>query len=130
MLHADDEQAIRDLVRMWLEASQAGNTAAVLDLMTDDIVFTVAGREPFGKEEFAAQSAAMKDIHIDAKSDIQEITVFGDVACLRNHLVMTITPPHGETIRRSGYTLSILRKNAKGAWQFARDANLLTKDEA
>jgi len=40
---------------------------------------------------------------------------------------MTITPRDGGTpMRRSGYTLSILRKEADGRWVLARDANMLT----
>jgi hypothetical protein len=39
---------------------------------------------------------------------------------------MVMTPPNGEVTRRSGYTLTILRKE-QGKWLLARDANLLTK---
>ena len=41
---------------------------------------------------------------------------------------MTVTPPGGQTIRRAGWTLTILRKTA-GNWMLARDANLMTKVE-
>jgi uncharacterized protein (TIGR02246 family) len=51
-----DERAIRELVDSWMKASKAGDLATVLDLMTDDVVFMVPGREPFGKEEFRAAS--------------------------------------------------------------------------
>lgn len=36
-----------------------------------------------------------------------------------------MTPPGGAPLRRSGYTLTILRKEADGQWRLARDANLL-----
>ena len=50
-----DEQAIRQLVTTWMEATKRGDTATVLSLMTDDAVFLIAGREPmFGKAAFAA----------------------------------------------------------------------------
>jgi len=52
----DDERAIRELVATWMTASQAGDIDTVLGLMTDDVVFMVPGREPFGKEAFAAAS--------------------------------------------------------------------------
>ena len=72
----------------------------------------------------------MKDVRIEGTSDIQEIQVMGDWAYLRNHLTMTVTPPGGgKTVRRSGYTLTILRKEADGKWRLARDANLLTAQE-
>jgi ketosteroid isomerase-like protein len=38
---------------------------------------------------------------------------------------MTMTPEGGEPVKRSGYTLTILRKES-GRWLLARDANLLT----
>jgi len=39
---------------------------------------------------------------------------------------MQMTPPGGEAVRRAGYTLTLLRKEADGRWRLARDANLLT----
>ena len=58
--------------------------------------------------------------------DIKEIEVLGDWAYMRNHLTVTMTPRGGKPMRRSGYTLTILRKNAEGRWLLARDANLMT----
>ena len=49
----DDERAIRELVASWMEASKTGDVAKVLSLMADDVIFTVPGREPFGKDAFA-----------------------------------------------------------------------------
>jgi uncharacterized protein (TIGR02246 family) len=63
----DDETAIRELVDSWMAASKAGDTEAVLDLMTDDVLFTVAGREPFGKDAFRATSEAIRDLHLDGR---------------------------------------------------------------
>jgi ketosteroid isomerase-like protein len=52
--------------------------------------------------------------------------VFGDWAYLRNRLTITMTPAGGEAmLRRSGYTLSVLRKEKDGRWLLVRDANLL-----
>ena len=123
----DDERAIRDLVATWMTASQAGDTETVLGLMTDDVVFTVAGRTPFGKAEFAAASrGAPPGVKIEGTSDIQELEVLGDWAYMRNKLSLTITPPVGKPMRRAGYTLSVLRKE-RGTWLLARDANLMTE---
>ena len=123
----DDERAIRDLVATWMTASQAGDVATVLGLMADDVVFMVPGREPFGKEAFAAASQSMKNLRFEGSYDIREITVLGDWAYLRNYIEIAITPPGSETVRRSGYTLTILRKEPDGKWLLARDANLVTK---
>jgi uncharacterized protein (TIGR02246 family) len=125
----DDERAIRDVVTTWMEATRNGDTAKVLSLMTDDVVFMVPGREPFGKEAFAAMSQGMKGVQIDGSFDIKELRVLGDWAYLRNHLTVTVTPPGGEPIVQSGTTLTILRKEG-GRWLLARDANLLTPKKA
>jgi uncharacterized protein (TIGR02246 family) len=68
----------------------------------------------------------MKNVQLDGTSDIQEIQVIGDWAYMRNHLDMTMTPERGEPVRRRGYTLTILRKQANGRWVLMRDANLMT----
>ncbi|HSJ42008.1 MAG TPA: SgcJ/EcaC family oxidoreductase, partial [Xanthobacteraceae bacterium] len=75
-----DELAIRELVETWMTASRAGDTATVLSLMADDVVFMVPGREPFGKEGFAASSQSMKGFRLDGKADIRELKVLGDWA--------------------------------------------------
>jgi uncharacterized protein (TIGR02246 family) len=125
----DDERAIRDLVATWMAASQAGDVAAVLGLMADDVLFIVPGREPFGKEAFTAASQSMRGVRFEGSYDIREIKLLGDWAYLRNYLTVTMTPPGGEPVRRAGHTLSILRKEPSGKWMLARDANLVMKVE-
>jgi uncharacterized protein (TIGR02246 family) len=123
---SEDERAIRDLVARWMAASQAGDTATVLSLMTDDVVFMVPGREPFGKEAFASASQDMKGVRIEGSSDIRELKVLGDWAYLRSYLEVRMMPPGGNSVARSGYTLTIFQKQPDGRWLLARDANLLT----
>lgn len=122
----EDERAIRELVEAWMTASKAGDTATVLSLMSDDVVFMVPGHEPFGKEAFAAASQRQQTFRMDGRSEIQELKVLGDWAYLRNHITLTMTPiGGGEPLHRSGYTLTILRKEPAGNWVLARDANLM-----
>ncbi|WP_028969399.1 YybH family protein [Sphingomonas sp. URHD0057] len=123
---SDDERAIRDVVDRWMAASRAGDTPAVLDLMTDDVIFMTPGREPFGKEQFAAQSASLKGMEIDGRADTVEIEVLGDRAWIRNRLDMTMTPAGGEPVHRASYTLTILKRCDDGRWRLFRDANLVT----
>jgi uncharacterized protein (TIGR02246 family) len=124
----DDERAIRTLIDTWMQASMAGDVATVLSLMADDVIFMVPGQKPFGKTEFAAMSEGMKNAAFEGKSDIQELRVLGDWAYLRNYLEVTVTPPGAKPVRRSGYTLTILHKEADGRWRLTRDANLLAAD--
>jgi uncharacterized protein (TIGR02246 family) len=124
----DDEQAIRDLVHTWMTASSKGDFDTVLKLMSDDVVFMVPGKEPFGKQEFAALNKEMKDVQVEGTSDIKELKVLGDWAWMRNFLRVKVTPAAGSPIVRSGYTLTILRKNPDGRWVIARDANLLAPE--
>jgi uncharacterized protein (TIGR02246 family) len=73
----DAERAIRDVVETWMAATERGDLATVLNLMTDDVVFMVPGQEPFGKEAFSALSEGLKSVEIDATSEVQELQVFG-----------------------------------------------------
>jgi len=122
----DDERAIRKVVETWMSASRRGDVATVLGLMTDDVVFMVPGREPFGKEAFATASKGMSAMKMDGTSEIVELQVLGDWAYIRNRIEIAMTPPGGETVHRSGYTLTLLRKETDGRWRLARDANLVT----
>jgi uncharacterized protein (TIGR02246 family) len=122
---SDDERAIRELVDRWMDASRRGDLGTVLDLMTDDVIFMTPGREPFGKEAFRTNSEAMAGVEIDGRAEIREIEVLGDRAWIRNYIDLTVTSAGGEPVRRSGYTLTILRKCGDGRWRLFRDANLV-----
>jgi len=102
-----DERAIRDLVSTWITASNAGDIEKVLSLMADDVVFLVAGQTPMRKAEFVAGHNALKDVAMEAKSEIQEIA-----------------PRGGTPATRTGNALSILQKRS-GKWVLFRDANML-----
>ena len=121
----EDERSIRTLVDTWMTATQRGDLQTVLSLMADDVIFMVPGQEPFGKEAFAAASRSMKSARVEGRSDIEELTVLGNWAYVRNHIDLTITPEQGAPMHRAGYTLTILRKEADGRWVLARDANLV-----
>jgi len=123
-----DEQQIRELVATWMRATQSGDTATLLTLMTDDVVFLTPGRPPMHKQDFAAALQAPSGGQapkFEGRSDIQEIRVTGDWAYLWSRLQVTTTPPGGKPpTEREGHTLTVLSK-ASGRWQIARDANLL-----
>ena len=121
---SEDERPSR-AGRHRMRASRDGDVATVLGLWHPTTVLMVPGREPFGKDAFAAASQGMKGMALEDTSEIRELKVMGSWAYLRNHIQMTMTPPGGEPVTRAGYTLTILRKEPDGRWVLARDANLL-----
>jgi uncharacterized protein (TIGR02246 family) len=122
----EDEQAIRQIVATWMEASQSGDAATVLSLMTEDVIFMVPGQEPFGRDVFKAAANQSSAARIEGTNEIVEVQVLGDWAFTRNRIDLTVTPPTGDPVRRGGYTLTLFRKELDGRWRLARDANLLT----
>ena len=121
----DDEQAIRESVETWLEASKKRDLSTLLDLLAEDVLFIVPGKEPFGKEEFAAANQQqMKDVEMDAKIDIKEVEVAGDWAWMRSFLNLTLTR-EGKAARHSGHILTVWQKNSAGRWVIKRDANFV-----
>jgi uncharacterized protein (TIGR02246 family) len=125
----NDEQEIRDLVKTWMSATKAGDVQTVLSLMSDDVVFLVAGHPPMiGKAAYAAAGSAQSGKQapeFDGTSEIQEIKVLGDWAYMWTKLTVVVRPPGGAApITRSGYTLSVLNKR-DGKWVLTRDANML-----
>ena len=125
----DDARQIRELVDSWIAASKAHDLPALMGMMTDDVVFMTPGRAPFGKTEFAADVERTKKVAIDARSEVQEIEIFGPRAYIRNHVRVELTSPGQAPKRVSGYAMSILRKEADGRWRIARDANLVMPEQ-
>jgi uncharacterized protein (TIGR02246 family) len=122
-----DEKAIRELVDQWMSATKAGDTAAVLDLMTEDVMFLVAGRAPFGKSQFAAslRSMAEQEIAVDGNSELLDVRVADDWAFAVSKLRVTTSRAGAQQEVRTGHTLTVFHKQG-GKWRLARDANLLT----
>ncbi len=126
---SDDERAIREVQSVWFDASAKGDLSRVLSLMAEDVVFLVAGRPPFGRDEFAASfSANAKQVQMSGSAEFEEVVVVGDVAYARGRLAVSVTPMAGGSPKRlAGYTLTVFRKQPDGRWVLARDANLLTQ---
>ncbi|MGE5623304.1 MAG: YybH family protein [Bacillota bacterium] len=129
----DDEQAVRELIAGWIEASADGDADRLRMLMADDVVFLTPGQPPLrGKEAFmAAFEEGLQHYRIDAHSEVKEVRVTGDCAYCWSHLIVIITPTRaGLPVRRSGDTLSFLQKQPAGNWVLVRDANMLMPEPA
>lgn len=125
---SEEESAIRSVVASWIEATQRGDMDAVLALLTKDALFLTPGQPPMTREVFeaASRSQANAKLHIEARSDIQEVQVEGDMGYMWSRLVVTVTPPGADPIRREGHTLTVFKKVC-GRWLLHRDANLLAR---
>ena len=126
----NDEQAIREMVDTWLEASRKHDLTTLLGLLDDDVLFITPGKEPFGKEAFAAGNDGMKDVQMEAAIDIKEIKVIGEWAWMRSFLNVSIKPAEGDMTKLSGHILTILRKTADAKWVIYRDANFVKPETA
>ena len=122
-----DEQKIRELIDRWSMATRAGDLTAILNLMTEDVVFLTSGNVPMRRDDFISAFNSMAGaVEIDGRSDVQEITVSGDIAVCWNLLEVRVTPAAGgETVKRAGNTLTVFRRGDDGQWRLWRDANML-----
>ena len=123
-----DEIQVRELISRWMAATKAGDADTVLDLITDDVVFLMAGRPPMLRDEFEKNmraQAGQQAAKFDGTSEIKEIEICRDRAFMWAKLEVIATPPDGSPpIERAGHTLTVLRKD-RGKWRIARDANML-----
>jgi uncharacterized protein (TIGR02246 family) len=123
-----DEKAIRDLIGLWHDASRGGDVESVLRLMSEDVVFLVAGKEPMGgRLAFEHTLRELLASHrIESTGAVQEVRVSGDMGYAWSFLNVSMTPlAGGETSKRSGNVLSIFHRQSDGSWLLTRDANLL-----
>jgi len=118
------------VIEAWLQASKDGNTAALLPLMAEDVVFLLPGQEPMrGRDAFvaASQASGSKFRLIEATPEIREIHLTGDYAICWNHLdLRMVGQADGGKQRRAGDILTVFRREPDGRWVIFRDANLLT----
>lgn len=129
----EDECAIRALISEWQEATAAGEADRLLPLMSDDVVFLTQAQPPMcGRQAFiAAFEEGLKHYRIESHGEIRELHIAADLAYCWMYLSVTVTPHRqGLPMRRSGNTLSILRKQPERGWLIVRDANMLTPQPA
>src|SRR5436190_6432440 len=114
----EDERVIRNLMDQWIHATEHGDLATVLRFMADDVVFLTPGNPPMNKDGFAA---AFKKVKFEAKQDVKELHVSGDLAYAWSTMSVTMD---GKS--RSGNILSVFRKVGDRKWVLSRDANFVS----
>lgn len=129
MSDAKAEQEIQQVISRWMTATMDGDLPAVLNLMTEDVVFLISGQPPMrGREAFAEGfRASVGKMKFRGTSTPKEIVVSGDYAFCWSELDMTITPLEGQARHRAGPALSMFRRDTDGKWRLFRDANLVTE---
>jgi uncharacterized protein (TIGR02246 family) len=120
-----DDEAIRDTIHGWLEATKHGDTKTLADMLDDDMLFVVKGAPPFGKKEFLAGGQGAPH-RFEAKVEIPEVTVHGDWALTRVNLEIEMAQtPGAEPLRLAGPTMTVWRRTPDGRWTIWRDANMV-----
>lgn len=121
----EDIAAILALVNEWDEATRAGDSATLLDRVTEDCVFLAPGMPPMqGRARMAPLLAGFSQFLLEPVFEVQEIVVTGDWAFLWAKDEITATPISGGDPRNAkGWALSILQKGTDDLWRFARGVN-------
>ncbi len=122
-----DEQEIRTVHSIWIDAVNAGDLACLLTLIAEDVVFLGPGQAPFGREGFSSHfTAAHQQMRICCTSELEEVVVVGEVACTRSRDALSVTPrAGGKAAQLAGHRVTIYRKQRDGRWLLSRDIHTL-----
>ena len=120
-LTADDRAAIEATTQAWAKAALAGDWVALAATYAEDAVLLPPNHEAVeGRAAIQAYFETFPPV-----SDMQlhpiEVDGEGDVAYVRGHYVLTMTPEGSDPINDSGHYLEVRRKQADGSWLTYRD---------
>lgn len=125
-----DKNAILTLVDRWRLATEANDVDAILEMVTDDVVFLPSSMPPVtGKKAVEEMYRAFLPQYrgIDQVGTIEEVQIAGDWAFLWGTDELRLTPHSGAEIHMKGKGLSILKRQADGSWKFWRGINNMTR---
>jgi uncharacterized protein (TIGR02246 family) len=121
---ADDKAAIEQLRADYVEAYNAADVDALVDLFTADAV-NMAPNEPSTggaaglRNMFETQ---FEQVTAEVSVNIGETQIAGDWAYSRGSYKLTVTPKEeGEPVEDNGKWLNILQRQADGAWKIHRN---------
>jgi uncharacterized protein (TIGR02246 family) len=123
-----DEREIREVHSTWIDAINAGDLVRLLAFVADDVVFLSPGQPPVGRDGFSTNfSAAHQQLRIHCSSELEEVSVIGEVAYTRSRDALSVTPrAGGEPTQLAGHRITVYRKQLSGHWLLARDAYTLS----
>jgi uncharacterized protein (TIGR02246 family) len=125
----DDRRAILRLGKMWEEAMRRQDVSALLELVTNDVLFMPPNMPSVrGKAAVAEMFRVFfSNSTVDQTFNPEEIQIGGNWAFARGQDVMTIVPRDGgPPVRAEARGISILHRDADGAWRFARGMTNMT----
>jgi uncharacterized protein (TIGR02246 family) len=121
---AQDETAIRSTLASYNDALNAGETAAVLPLYTDDGVFMPPySQSAVGKNAVErAYEAVFRELKFHVKFEVAELVVMapGWAYVRTNSSGTTNHRSTGQTTAESNQELFIFKKDDDGIWRIAR----------
>ena len=123
-----DEDAIRELMRHWRQATADGDVSQLLPLMAEDVVFLSAGQPALrGRGAFETHlRTALKTVRLQPTAELQEMAVAGEFAYCWSDVVLRVTPRDAApALQLVGADLTILRKEPDGRWVVFRAASML-----
>ena len=122
----DAAEQIRQLADRLIAAGAKGDVQAILDIMTDDVVFLPPNdTAKVGKEEYHRWMAPFQAKYSISESlQSRELRVAGDIACEWGLFQETFTPKTSSSetppIALDGKFLRIYHRQPDGDWKLAR----------
>jgi uncharacterized protein (TIGR02246 family) len=111
-----------DCDRLFAEAVNRGDAAAVAALYEDAGVLALAGSVFTGPEQIRGVLEGMVATHARITMNvIKVLTGGGDVAVVYNDWHLTATGPDGKPQESSGKAIEVVRRQADGSWKFVVD---------
>ena len=113
-----DEREVRTVHSIWIDAVNAGDSAWLLALVAEDVVFGLApGQAPFGEGFSTNFMAALEQMRFGCTSELEEVVVVGEVAYTRSRDAVSVTPrAGGNTAQFAGHRMTVYRKQRDGRW--------------
>jgi uncharacterized protein (TIGR02246 family) len=127
-------EEIETVCNDWLAAEGRKDTGKLLTLVTDDAVFLPTNSAPVvGKQAIEATYRTFFDQFnvVEHRTSILEIRVTNDWAVVLGSEKLLLTPKtSGVPAELNGHGMSILQRDARGVWRFARGLNNLSPKSA
>jgi uncharacterized protein (TIGR02246 family) len=116
-------QAVEQVIKEWINASNASDPDRLLTLVCDDLELIPPGQEPVtGAEAHQLYRGFHEPYDFAFDSITKNIVVAGDWAFRRYSYDITLTPKAGgDAIKMQGHGIHMFRLQDDGSWCVAKD---------